>query len=67
MEAERAEIVVELLSTLGMPGEDADPAELDRIWVEESERRAQQIASGVVRTESWDDVLQRVTDARRSR
>lgn len=66
-DAERAEIVVELLSSLDGPGDEVDPAELDRRWAEETERRARQIASGAVQTETWDDVLRRVADARRTR
>lgn len=64
---ERAEIVAELLASLddGGIGEDSD--ELDTMWAAEMSRRSQQLASGNVQAETWDDVLRRVTESRRTR
>lgn len=64
---ERAEIVAELLASLDDAGNSEDTAELDRIWAAEMSRRSQQIASGAATTETWDDVLRRVADDRRTR
>ena len=64
---ERAELAVELLASLDDDVADADPDEVDRAWGDEMVRRSQQIASGEVKTVTWDDVLQRVAANRRSR
>ena len=64
---ERAELAVELLASLDDDVADDDPDELDRAWGEEMSRRSRQIASGEVKTVTWDGVLQRVAANRRSR
>jgi putative addiction module component (TIGR02574 family) len=64
-EADRAQLAVELLDSLDDRPIEADLAELDRLWADETARRAQQIDSGEVTT--WDDVLAKVDDARRTR
>ena len=63
---ERAEIVVELLASLDDAGASENFEELDAIWAAEMSRRSQQLASGAVQPESWDDVVRRVTDGRRT-
>jgi putative addiction module component (TIGR02574 family) len=65
-EAERAELVIELLDSLDDRPVEEDSAELDRIWADETARRAAQIDSGAVMTESWDDVMAKVAEARRT-
>jgi putative addiction module component (TIGR02574 family) len=62
---ERAELAVELLASLDDDVSDDDPDELDHAWGEEMVRRSQQIATGEVKTVTWDGVLQRVTANRR--
>lgn len=66
-DAERAEVVVELLASLDARPEDGDPVEQDRVWAEETERRAQQVVSGAVQAQTWDSVRQRVVDDRLNR
>ena len=64
---QRAELVVELLASLDDDMSDADPDEIDRAWGEEMQRRSAQIASGEVKTLTWDEVLDQVAASRRSR
>ncbi len=66
-EAARAQLAVELLDSLDDRPVETDQAELDRLWADETARRAQQIDSGEVTTDSWDDVLAKVYQARRAR
>jgi len=66
-ETARAQLAVELLDSLDDRPVETDRAELARIWADETARRAQQIDSGEVTTDSWDDVLAKVDVARRSR
>ncbi len=66
-EAVRAQLAVELLDSLDDRPVETDQAELDRLWADETARRAQQIDSGEVATDSWDDVLAKVEQARRAR
>lgn len=64
---ERAEIVAELLASLDDAGASEDSDELDAIWAAELAQRSQQLTSGAVQTESWDDVVRRVAEGRRTR
>jgi hypothetical protein len=66
-EAARAQLVIELLDSLDDRPVEADQAELDRIWADETARRARQIDTGEVTTDSWDDVVTKVEQARRAR
>ncbi len=66
-ETARAELVIELLDSLDDRPVETDPAELGRMWADETARRAQQIDSGEVTTDSWDEVLAKVERARRHR
>lgn len=66
-EAARARLVIELLDSLDDRPVEADQAELDRIWADETTRRARQIDTGEVTTDSWDDVVSKVEQARRAR
>jgi hypothetical protein len=66
-EAARAELAIELIDSLDDRPVEADQAELDRIWADETARRSRQIDSGEVVTDSWDDVLAKVDQARRVR
>lgn len=66
-EAARAELVIELLDSLDERPFEIDQAELDRVWADETDRRARQIDSGDVATDSWDDVLAKVDHSRRVR
>lgn len=66
-EAARARLAVELLDSLDDRPVEADQTEPDRIWADDAARRAQQIDSGEVTPDSWDDVLAKVDEARRSR
>lgn len=42
-------------------------AEVDRAWGEEMLRRSAEVASGELRTVTWDEVLEQVAEQRRSR
>ncbi len=64
---ERAEIVAELLASLDDAGASEDSRELDAIWAAELSRRSQQLTSGAVQTEPWDDVVRRVSEGCRAR
>ncbi len=66
-DAERAGLAIDLLDSFDDRPAEANQGELDRIWADESARRALQIDSGEVVTDSWDDVLAKVADARRDR
>lgn len=66
-EAERAGLIIELLDSLDDRPVEGDQAELGRLWAEETARRAAPIDSGAVTTDSWDDVVDRVAQARRGR
>lgn len=66
-EAARAQLAVELLDSLDDRPVETDQGELDRLWADETARRARQIDSGEVTTDSWDDVLAKVEQARRAR
>ena len=67
MEAARAQLAVELLDSLDdRPGE-TDREEFDRIWADETARRARQMYPGEVTTDAWDDVLAKADQARRAR
>lgn len=63
----RAQLVIELLDSLDDRPIEADQAQLDRIWSDETARRASQIDLGEATTDSWDDVLAKVEQARRAR
>jgi putative addiction module component (TIGR02574 family) len=64
-EAERAGLIIDLLDSLDDRPVEEDSAELDRIWAEETARRAAQIDSGAVKRDSWDDLIAKVAEARR--
>ncbi len=64
---QRAELAVELLTSLDDEIAEDDQDEVDRAWGEEMTRRSAQIASGEVETLTWDEVLALVADNRRSR
>jgi putative addiction module component (TIGR02574 family) len=66
-EVDRAQLAVEHLDSLDDRPVETDPAELERLWADETARRASQIDSGEVTTDSWDDVLAKVDRARRTR
>ena len=65
-EAERAGLIIDLLDSLDDRPVEEDSAELDRIWADETARRAAQIDSGAVKTDSWDDLMEKVAQARRT-
>jgi len=64
---QRAELAVELLASLDDEIAEVDAADVDRAWGEEMLRRSAQIASGEVKTLTWDEVLAQVAENRRSR
>ena len=57
----RASLARDLLSSL----DDLSEAEVEQLWLEESLRRHQEVASGAVRTVSADEALARARAARR--
>jgi putative addiction module component (TIGR02574 family) len=65
-EAERAGLIIDLLDSLDDRAVDEDSSELDCVWADEIARRAAQIDAGAVRTDSWDDVTEKVAQARRA-
>jgi hypothetical protein len=67
LEAGRAELVIELLDSLDDRPVEDDQAEFERVWAEETARRATQIESGAVVTDSWDDVMATAAASRRGR
>lgn len=66
-EAERAELVLDLLDSLDDRPFESDHAELERVWADETAHRANQIDSGELVTDSWDDVMDKVAESRRIR
>ena len=56
----RAHLAHELLSSL----DDLSQAEIERLWLEESERRHAEVVSGAVETVSADDALARARTRR---
>ena len=64
---QRAELVVELLASLDDDISEEDPDEIDQAWGDEMLRRSAQIASGEVKTLTWDEVLAQVAENRRLR
>ena len=66
-ESERAGLVIDLLDSLDDRPVEGDQDELARVWAAETARRATQIDSGDVVTQSWDDVLAQVAESRRGR
>jgi putative addiction module component (TIGR02574 family) len=61
---DRARLASGLLASLDDEG--TDEAEVERLWSEETERRASQIASGEVELITWEQVIERVGGSRRS-
>lgn len=66
-EADRVELVIDLLDSFDDRPADDDPAELERVWAEETARRAAQIDAGDVATDSWDDLMVKVAQSRQAR
>ena len=66
-EAERAELIFDLLDSLDDRPTESVPGELDRVWASETARRARQIDSGEVATDSWGVVIDKVAESRRVR
>lgn len=64
---QRAELAAELLASLDDEISEEDPDEIDRAWGQEMMRRSAQIASGEVKTLTWDEVLAKVAENHRSR
>lgn len=64
-EVERAELIFDLLDSLDDRPTESDQAELDIVWADETARRANQIDSGELATDSWDDVVDKVVESRR--
>lgn len=62
--SQRAELASGLLASLD--GDLADGATVERLWSEETDRRAAQIASGDVKVTTWDHMAGRVTELRSS-
>ncbi len=52
---ERADVAAELLSSLDEAEAD-DPAEVERLWAEEVERRARRVLAGESEGTSWSEV-----------
>lgn len=61
-EAERADLVAELLVSLE-GASDGDDAAVEHAWAEELERRARRVLAGDSRAEAWTDVRERVRRA----
>ena len=57
----RASLARDLLSSL----DDLSEAEVEQLWLEESQRRHQDVASGAVATVSADEALAKARAARR--
>lgn len=64
--AERAKLATGLLASLDEDREDETETEVERLWSEESDRRASQIASGEVTLTTWEQVAERVNELRSS-
>ena len=60
---DRAMVASGLLASLDT--DDADEAEVDRLWSAETERRAQQLAVGDTELVTWEHIVQQI-DKRRS-
>lgn len=58
----RASLARELLTSL----DDLSEAEVEQLWLEESQRRHEEIVSGAVETVSAEEALRRARQARRS-
>jgi putative addiction module component (TIGR02574 family) len=61
---DRAKLASGLLASLDDEG--VDEAVVERLWSEETERRASQIASGEVELTTWDQVVERIGGRRPS-
>jgi putative addiction module component (TIGR02574 family) len=61
---ERAKLASGLLASLDDDG--TEEAEVERLWTEESERRASQVASGEVAVVGWESVTESIDPLRRS-
>jgi putative addiction module component (TIGR02574 family) len=64
---QRADLAVELLASLDDDISEEHPDEIDRAWGDEMLRRSAQIASGEVKTLTWNEVLDQVAQNRHSR
>ncbi len=62
----RAELIVGILDSLDDRLVVDDQDDLDRVWAAETSRRAEQVESGEVAMDSWDDLLRKASDARRT-
>ena len=56
---ERADVAAELLASLDEIAE--EPAEVEKAWAAEIERRARQVLSGESAGEPWENVRDRIT------
>ncbi len=63
----RAELIVGIFDSLDDRSVVDDQNELDGVWAVETARRAEQLESGEVTMDSWDDLLRKASDARRTR
>jgi len=63
----RSELIIGILDSLDDRLVADDQADLDQVWATEAARRAAQIESGGVSTDSWDDLLTKAAEARRTR
>lgn len=63
----RAELIVGILDSLDDRSVVDDQNELDEVWAAETARRAEQLESGEVVMDSWDDLLRKSSDARQTR
>jgi putative addiction module component (TIGR02574 family) len=61
-EAERADLVAELLVSLDGPPE-GDDAAVEQAWADELEGRARRVSAGESQGEAWTDVRDRVRRA----
>lgn len=64
---ERSSLARDLLESLDDPSAEADQTAVDRVWADEVARRAAQIDSGDVVTQSWDEVMSEVARSRSRR
>jgi len=62
----RSELIIGILDSLDDRPVADDQADLDQVWATEAARRAAQIESGEVSTDSWDDLLTKAAEARRT-
>lgn len=63
----RAELIVGIFDSLDDRSVVEDQDELDSVWAAETARRAEQLKSGEVAMDSWDDLLRKASDARHTR